>query len=371
MSLTMRCTRKFCLVSLLAFLTILANLHSAEAPDYPEHSNLLYFLDANETRIPVKCPADWDRRRAHILANMQKVMGELPGEDRRVPLDVEILEEQNLGDLIRRKITYQAEPGDRVPAYLFLPKIPPGEKRAAVVCLHQTTNLGKGEPAGMGPNANLHYALELARRGYVTIAPDYPRFADNQYQFEVVGKYDSNTMKGIWNHIRAVDLLQTLPEVDGRRIGCIGHSLGGHNTMFLAVFDPRIQASVSSCGFNSFPKYYDGNLAGWASLYYMPRIKTLYHNNPAEMPFDFTEVVAAIAPRAFFTNSPLKDANFEVSGVRDCISSAQPVYDLLGKPDFLQARYPDAEHDFPTPTRNEAYEFLDLHLSHQPAKSGK
>lgn len=356
--------RRFVTLLLLALASVAPASLPAEAPDYPDHNDLSYFLDQQGNRVPVKCPADWEQRRAHILANMQKVMGELPGPDRRVDLQVEILEEIKVGDLIRRKITYQAEPGDRVPAYLFLPPQGSNEKRPAVVCLHQTTNLGKGEPAGMGHNVNLHYALELAQRGYVTIAPDYPRFGDNSYKFEEVGKYDSNTMKGIWNHIRAVDLLQSLPQVDKEQIGCIGHSLGGHNTIFLAVFDTRIKAAVSSCGFNSFPKYYAGNLKGWASLSYMPRIEKTYANDPRKMPFDFPELIAAIAPRPFFTNSPLHDANFEVSGVRDSIQAAQPVYRLLEKPDNLQARYPNAQHDFPVETRMEAYDFLDRHLGH-------
>ena len=69
--------------------------------------------------------------------------------------------------------------------------------------------------------------------------------------------YESGTMKGIWNHIRAVDLLESLPEVDPDRIGVIGHSLGGHNALFVAAFDQRIRAVVSSCGFNAFEDYYD------------------------------------------------------------------------------------------------------------------
>ena len=55
-------------------------------------------------------------------------------------------------------------------------------------------------------------------------------------------------MKGIVNHIRAVDLLQQRDEVDPRRIGVIGHSLGGHNAMFVAAFDERLAVIVSSCG---------------------------------------------------------------------------------------------------------------------------
>src|SRR5207248_10006719 len=131
--------------------------------------------------------------------------------------------------------------------------IPAGERhrRPAIVCLHQTVAIGKEEPAGLGGKENLHYALELARRGFVTLAPDYPRFGD--YHVDPYSmSYVSATMKGIRNHRRAVDLLTSMPEVDAHRIGVIGHSLGGHNALFLATFEPRIAAVVTSCGFTSF-----------------------------------------------------------------------------------------------------------------------
>src|SRR5437588_7907531 len=106
-------------------------------------------------------------------------------------------------------------------------------------------------------------------------------------------------MKAIWNNVRAVDLLQSLSGVDAEKIGCIGHSLGGHNAIFTAAFDTRIKALVSNCGFTTFPKYYGGNLKGWTSDRYMPRIASAYHLKPDAVPFDFTEVIAALAPRAF------------------------------------------------------------------------
>src|SRR5258706_11819395 len=169
-------------------------------------------------------------------------------------------------------------------------------------------------------------------------------------------------MKGIWNHMRCVDLLQGLDEVDGERIGCIGHSLGGHNTLFVTAFDQRIKAAVSSCGFTSFAKYYGGNLTGWSSDKYMPRIASVYGKDPAKMPFDFPEVLAAIAPRAVLAVAPLRDANFEVGGVKDCIAAAGAVYELLGAKDKLGALYPDSAHEFTDDSRKTAYEFLDAHL---------
>ncbi|MEI5604682.1 hypothetical protein, partial [Streptomyces brasiliscabiei] len=66
-----------------------------------------------------------------------------------------------------------------------------------MLCLHQTTAIGKGEPAGLGGLPNLHYAHELAMRGFITLAPDYPSFGDYQYDFKK-SKHPSGTIKGIW-----------------------------------------------------------------------------------------------------------------------------------------------------------------------------
>jgi dienelactone hydrolase len=311
--------------------------------------------------------SDWVKRRAGILENMQKVMGPLPRQERATP-EMIVLEETYLPQYVRKKITYLSEKQDRVPAYLFIPSQRQG-KAPAVLCLHQTTRIGKAEPAGLGGNPNLSYAAELAARGYVTLAPDYPNFGD--YVFDPYANgYVSATMKGIWNHLRAIDLLVSLPEVDSRRIGSIGHSLGGHNALFEAAFDERVTAVVSSCGFTSFSKYKGGDLTGWSHRGYMPLIASQYEKDPAKMPFDFSEVLAAIAPRAVFVNAPRRDANFEVSGVEDCVRAALPVYmRIFAKPDSLVVQYPDTTHEFPPDVRRSSYEFLDRHLTDPRARS--
>ncbi len=329
-------------------------------PFYADKINLLFYIDANGNMQPITTAADWQKRRNHILANMQLVMGTLPDTSKKVPLDVRVLEEVKLDKVTRKKITFAAEKDDRVPAYLLIPTHLTG-KAPAMLCLHQTTRIGKGEPAGLNGSENLHYALELAEHGYVTLAPDYPNFGDYQFNPYEHG-YASATMKGIWNHMRAVDVLESLPQVDGERIGCIGHSLGGHNAIFVAAFDSRIKVIVSSCGFNSFFKYNSGNLTGWSHNGYMPRIASVYGKAPKKMPFDFTELVAALAPRPFFINAPLKDTNFEVSGVKDCFKASAPVYELLGAKGQLVAVYPDVGHDFPPDVREAAYAFVDKWL---------
>jgi dienelactone hydrolase len=350
------------LTFLVALLAVVpgAEQDKAKPPFYPDKSNLLVYLDADGKPHPVQTPADWRKRRDHILANMELVTGPLPPDSAKVPLDLKVEAEETLDKVVRKKITFAVEKDDRVTAYLLIPRECKC-KAPAMVCLHQTTAVGKGEPAGVRGAKNLHYALELAERGYVTLAPDYPNFGD--YKIDVYARgFASATMKGIWNHLRAVDLLQSLEEVDGKRIGCIGHSLGGHNSLFVAAFDTRIKVVVTSCGFNSFAKYQKGDLTGWSHKGYMPQIADEYGRDPAKVPFDFTEILAALAPRAVFINAPLKDANFEVGGVRDCVAAARPVFKLLDAADNFEVVYPDAEHDFPEDIRAKAYAFIDRHL---------
>lgn len=322
--------------------------------------DLLSYRGADAVEYPVKTAEDWAHRRESILTAMQLVMGPLPQGSRETPPDMRVVEEKQFANFIRRKITFAAEPDDHVPAWLLIPTRVPG-KAPAMLCLHQTSPAGKDEPAGLGRKTNACHALELAERGYVTLAPDYPNFGE--YKLDVYARgYASATMKGVWNHLRAVDLLRSLPQVDGGRIGVIGHSLGGHNALFVAAFDPRLKAVVTSCGFNSFFAYAGGDLAGWSHAGYMPRIASVYGRDPRRMPFDFTEVLAAVAPRAVFINAPLKDDNFPVDGVRDCVTAAGPVYALLGAADRLAVRHPDCGHDFPQAVRQEAYEWLDRQL---------
>jgi pimeloyl-ACP methyl ester carboxylesterase len=344
------------------FLIVQPAMTADATPKYVEHQDLSYYFDLRGRRHAIRTVADWEIRRSHILAHMREVMGPLPHPAVPIPLDVKLLNEVRLGSIVRRKISYHTNsPSRRVLAYLFLPA-KSSEKIPAILGLHQTINIGKEEPAGLGSNVDLQYALHLAQRGYVTLAPDYPSFGEYAEKFDASEGYQSGTMRAIYDNMRAVDLLQSLPEVDAERIGCIGHSLGGHNAMFTAVFDPRIKALVSNCGFTRFHKYYDGKLVGWTSPRYMPLIASRYHNDPNQVPFDFTEIVACFAPRAFLASSPLHDNNFDVSGVRDVIAAAKPIYVLYGHPENLQANYPDAKHSFPPAAREVAYSFLDRHL---------
>ena len=91
----------------------------------------------------------------------------------------------------------------------------------------------------------------------------------------------------------------------------------------------------------------------------MPRIATQYDRSPARVPFDFPEILAAIAPRPIFVNAPTRDGNFAVLGVHKCEAAVRPLYQLLAADNRLRFEYPEAEHDFPPLQRQQAYRWSD------------
>ncbi|MDO4585782.1 MAG: alpha/beta fold hydrolase [Planctomycetia bacterium] len=321
-----------------------------------ERMNLLEYRDSEITQT-ISTVSDWNSRKSQILKNIELVMGTCPGNERRSELDPELLEEKVFEDYIQQKWGLTPEPNDRIFVWLLIPEVHK-DRCPAMLCLHPTHEMGKDVPVGFAGNSHRFYAKELCKRGYVCLSPDYGPYGENSFDPYSAG-YQSATMKGVWNHIRCLDFLQSLDFVDGEKLGVIGHSLGGHNALFLAVFDERVKAVVTSCGFTTMYKYMQGNLAGWSQDKYMPRIKSVYKDNPLLVPFDFNEILAIIAPRPIFINAPVNDDNFDLSGVQDSVQSALRIYQLYGAADKITLMQPDAEHDFPDNERFMSYQFLD------------
>lgn len=330
--------------------------HSAEKLS---HTNLLQFIAADGAIKTVRSTNDWNVRRQSILRAMQEVMGPLPGNEKRGPLEMKLEEEVDCGDYVRRFISYAPEPGARVPAYLLLPKVALNSTRQfpGVLALHQTHALGQKVVVGLGNSTNDEYGVELVQRGYVVLAPPYPLLANYHPDLKKLG-YESGTMKAIWDNIRGLDLLESLPFVKRGGFGAIGHSLGGHNSIYTAVFDERIKVIVSSCGFDSYRDYKDGNITGWASEHYMPKLK----NYAPNYPFDFPEMIAALAPRAVFVNAPLGDTNFKWRSVDAVAAAAREVFGLYDLPKRLRVEHPDCGHLFPRAMREQAFQLLDEQL---------
>ncbi len=232
----------------------------------------------------------------------------------RTPLNARTVHVQEEKNIRYEKVAYETEPDELVSAYVLIPK----NRQAhapAIFCHHQHggdfTN-GKSEVIGKSGNPLQAYAKELAERGYITFAPDAKCFeervviglegADNE-RFEasrlvLLGQCLQRRM--VWDIIRGIDYLVTREDVDSRRIGCIGHSLGGQESMFGAVFDRRIRAVVSSCGFSTYKAIVRDKINHNQGLY-IPGI--LQYT-------DIPEIAAMIAPRPFLILAGKKDHIF-------------------------------------------------------------
>lgn len=177
----------------------------------------------------------------------------------KVELAPKILESVDMGDHTREKIQISVEEGEPpLNLYLLLPK-DVQDSTPAVLCIHQHAgefNLGKSETAGLFGSKLQPTALELVRKGYVTIAPDSRCFeesrkywdGDSIYGYERLVK--GYTLAGTYvnDQQRVLDYLCSRTEVDADRIACIGHSGGAIQSALLLPLESRIKVAVLSQG---------------------------------------------------------------------------------------------------------------------------
>ncbi len=318
--------------------------------------------------LRITTPAQWQRRREEIQQRVIDVMGKFPS--RAVSLDARIVSEEDTPSYVRRKVSYLSADGDRIPAWLLIPKRG-ARPMPAVLALHQTETVGKDSAVGIGGAPHVRYGHELAERGFVVLAPDSitagervlpgskPYVTDvfdrTHPEWSALGKMCSD-------HQRGVDYLETLDFVDAHRIGAIGHSLGAYNAFFLAAFDSRIAAAVSSCGLSTF-----GGTAkplAWAReswFVHLPRLKA--YLRAGIVPFDMHEVMALAAPRPLFNYSARQDEIFpDIEAIEAAGAQVGEVYRLLGAENNFVFRVGDGPHNFPEAVRDEAYKWLAKHL---------
>lgn len=294
----------------------------------------------------------------------------------RVPLDMVIGTVSNEGEYTRSPVTYMVEAGERISAWLLIPRgeVPPGGW-PALLAIHQHAgqyDLGKSELAGLVGDPMYAYGRELCRRGYVVLCPDFLCFEERRpapqdrqanpvldgagyERFEFTRRLLAGSClqtKYLHDLTCAVDLLASLPQVNPQRLGAIGHSLGGQETLWLTWYDARIAAAVSSCGF------------GLLSTIVRDHIS---HNFAAYIPAlleicDMDALVTSLAPRAFLLTAGTTDHLFPIDGVRDLAEKARQHYARQGVPERFQSIIFPAGHAFPTEVKEAAYAFLDRWL---------
>ena len=318
----------------------------------------------------LKSPADWEQRRQVLKQRYLDLLRD-QHKPTRPPLDLRIHEEVQIDGLyLRRRISYAVESDERAQAYLGIPLKRNG-RLPGIIALHGTFAQGKQRVAGLVDNPDKAYLDHLCRRGYVVIAPEHfvsghriptagpyetGEFYKKHPQWTAVGKFT-------YEHSIAVDVLQGLPQVDGERIGALGHSLGGHGTFFLAAYDDRIKASACNCGASFFR--HNPRVTAWARdhwyVYFKPiRAGLLKGELP---PIDFHEIIALIAPRAFLDLSGLNDGHRPTQRQRLLmLMKIMDVYELTKAPQNFGFYVHGRGHSVAHESRQLIYGWMDAHL---------
>jgi dienelactone hydrolase len=296
-------------------------------------------------------------------------------------------------------VSFQTTPDLRVPAFVLIPKnvrLPaPG-----IVALHDHGGFylwGKekilaedGEHPVLTEFRKQYYggrsiAAELARQGYVVIVidmfywgerrlmydadpaplrdrsrdlsrPDIDAFHRRCQQSEQLvarGLYTAGaSWPGvmIWDDLRTVDYLAQRPEVDAKRLACVGLSVGGYRSFVLAALDPRIKAAVAVGWMTSYPKMVRRHVINSIGLTF--HIPGLYHD------LDFPDLAALIAPRAVMVINGSRDGLFPQDGVKDAFQKIEACYKKAGYPDRQSCRLYNAPHEFNLEMQPAAWDWL-------------
>lgn len=317
---------------------------------------------------PITELSQWQKKREDITKRLYQTIGIPPVE--RNTRDIKIVDEEKLKAYTRRKICYTVGDDDCITAYVLIPHRT--SFAPAVVAMHQTVDSGKDEVVGLSGCRDFAYGDELAKRGYIVIAPDYATAGERIYTGEpsfesrlFYEKYPNWSMAGknMEDSIAAVDVLYTLDCVDKDKIGAIGHSLGGHNSMFATAVDNRITVGVSNCGMSVFSE--EELRLEWSleeGYVYIPNLRHYFVNNE-EPPFDIHEVAALIAPRPFLNISSYYDKAY---GNQEFLAEVgvklYQIYMLYGMQPHFSYFMHGNDHSFPYYARSLAYAWLDKFL---------
>jgi len=315
--------------------------------------------------LPDEDLSDWAAWRARCRRRLRELLGPFPEP---VPLNLEIVDE-TAGDGYRRsRVVFDTEDTMSVPAYLLVPdgRSEPGP---AILACH---GHGPGKALVVGlettdaPNGD--YAHQLARRGYVVLAPDLRCFGERA-DWNPPGIYacDINlvhaTMAGLspltqnlWDLARSLDVLAGHDLVDPDRLGMVGLSLGGTMTLFLAAWDERVAAAVVSGFFSS-----------WAEAHKVPWNMCGSQVLPGQLgQLEHVDLGALIAPRPLLVETGTEDDIFPLAAANESIARLERVYEHLDAAENLEHDVFDADHQW---HGGRAYEFLDRWLDHTPTSA--
>lgn len=265
-------------------------------------SPLTPLLVTDEGR-PIATIGDWEPRRKQLRTAWLDFLGPLSRELLAAraagapctPPELTVLETDVVDGVERQLVRYVVEADQPVEAYLLRP-VGLASPAPGVVVFHSTVAESLRQPAGVEGAEEKAFGLQLAQRGCVAICPRNYLWPEN-HRIDAAGEaarfltrhpQSKGMDRMLLDGLIAVDLLSAQAHVDPQRMGCIGHSLGAKEALYLAAFDERVQVTVSSEG------GIGTTFSNWHDAWYLgPSIR--------EPGFarEHQELLALIAPRAF------------------------------------------------------------------------
>ncbi len=303
--------------------------------------------------------------KSSFKTKIKDLLGRFPDP---VPLELEIVEEQAIDDFedggiprfLQQKVLYNADAHASVPAYLLVPGgLGRGERRPTVLCAHGH-GAGKSQMVGIdmttwgkdAPNVEAA-AVHLVKEGYVVLAPDWRAFGERALDpvfcrqnrdpcnvtamaFGYLGY--SLLALNVWDAMRSIDVLQSLPFVDPARIAMIGKSYGGTMTTYATALDDRVKCAVVSGYLSTLDDAISmrgtGNFCG-----------AQYIHGLLEWG-DIPDVVGLIAPRPLLIEAGTRDDCFIFDNTTKAYQKLLAIYKASGHPENLDRDVADVKHEF-------------------------
>jgi dienelactone hydrolase len=238
-------------------------------------------------------------------------------------------------------LTYDAQPGERIPALLLVPDhVTSAHPAPGIAVWHQHNgeyHLGKSEPAGLAGNPMHHTAVALVHEGYVVLCPDALCFegrqdptgklkGGNYERFEFLRQIvrgRSMAWVNVLDMKRGIDLLSERPEVLKDRLGCYGHSMGSTHSWLAGPLEPRLKCIVGNCCLPTYEAIEEEHL-----LHCFPNFVPGWKKNG-----DTPEIASLIAPRALHLNFGENDSGSPIESVRRGLKRIADVYQKAGVPE--------------------------------------
>lgn len=342
---------------------------------------------------PFTTPAEWYVQRERIRRAFLESLGRCPDSlstllERTAEASPEVTSREVTEALTRVELRYQVVGDYWTDAVLMGPagfEQPDAPPRPLVLAIHGS-NRERGKYSLMDPKSrpNRAYVTELARRGFIVVAPDQFGFGPDSRKIgqdtlfkRFFADFPDWSLDGIRlaSHMRLIDLLSSPTFLTGilgaggeggertahptrvTRVGAIGNSLGGRAVIHLAAVDERVAAAVVSTGIS--PNY--SNVyrhIKWQGQIKSPRL-TEKLSTDGIPPWDYQHLISLCAPRHVLVIEPWFDPyNPDTPGAMSCAAKAASVYRLLDRSEALKLLVHGDGHDTTDSTREYAYDFL-------------